>query len=981
MTVRTRFVRMIPILMLAVSFHAQAQLTLVTDSVDISAFPKISVRTVARQGGLLRKDIPASDFTLKEDGISQSPLTIRGTRGARSFCLGVLVAGGSMVNSGDISAARAAIEKIIDSLEFPLDEGAIYSYSTNGTTLIEPTTSKQLLGTGAANLSSNVSGPNHLYEGLWHSLGGIAGETTGINALLLMSNGLDDGSAKTFTDVVTFAKNSRIKIFTLGIAGIGGAATLQNLSTETGGQYFTNTALAIETVVNLLRETPDHFFVEYTTNNQCRDGVARSIALRVRSGNDSAQSTRPFDISANPASNISATFKVDTGGVALGKTILLRVLLQTAMANQRFYPATAELSFDTSKLKLTKVEVDSSLIPDNTVSFSTTASGASLSIAGTSVLSGPGRLLKLFFTGADVTQNTTVPVTMTSLTFTRGCLMPVLVAGSVQVLPKNYGLTGSSKPYTFVWNTGTNDYDPAVEVIKADITNTGDLPVTGLTATLPASADYTVVQGSTAVAAVVPSSLLPGEKGTAQWRVRAVPRADEKGQQIDVPFTCAEGATGTAKIFLNIKAATSAATMLCAVESITIVGGTHTPMPARVTAVVKSAGTATGPAGTVSITLPGALTLRTGTTTQAFSALAPGTTQTLTWGVEYPTNLPAPASYDIALVMSGTGRPNDTSGVTMVVPVATAPNVVTGCITHSPVIAYDSVAKRWPPFQVTARVRNTGGGTSASLSAELALPPQVLFAPGETIRKTVSPGLAGGDSADVTWNVQAAGPGCADRTGQFKYRFYEGTTLKDSCTSQVTILRRPNLAPEITGRTPATTDSLTMNSNHTFTVNAKDADGDAIIYAWFLDGAPVGTNQNSITQTFPSTAPHTLRCVLTDPCGDSAVTIWTFRIVTDAPATLAAAGFAIRGNSPNPFSPQTLIEFTVPDGEHDVVLDVTDASGRVVAVLVSGRLAGGTHRALLRTVSASGATFANGVYFARLRSGGASLTHPMLLAR
>jgi hypothetical protein len=107
------------------------------------------------------------------------------------------------------------------------------------------------------------------------------------------------------------------------------------------------------------------------------------------------------------------------------------------------------------------------------------------------------------------------------------------------------------------------------------------------------------------------------------------------------------------------------------------------------------------------------------------------------------------------------------------------------------------------------------------------------------------------------------------------------------------------------------------------------------------------------------------------------------RIVRYADTLLTSAGpeelperaFLLHPNYPNPFNPATVLRFDLPVAA-TVELAVVDLLGRTVAVLAQGVLPGGTHE---RRFDAAG--LAGGVYYARLRSGPAVQTRPVLLLR
>ena len=84
---------------------------------------------------------------------------------------------------------------------------------------------------------------------------------------------------------------------------------------------------------------------------------------------------------------------------------------------------------------------------------------------------------------------------------------------------------------------------------------------------------------------------------------------------------------------------------------------------------------------------------------------------------------------------------------------------------------------------------------------------------------------------------------------------------------------------------------------------------------------------------------------------------------------------AIVQTAPNPFADQTRVTFALPEAGA-VTVEVFDALGRRVAVLVEGVLAAGTHDAVFDARALSG-----GIYLVRVSAGGRVVTARVLLAR
>ena len=85
--------------------------------------------------------------------------------------------------------------------------------------------------------------------------------------------------------------------------------------------------------------------------------------------------------------------------------------------------------------------------------------------------------------------------------------------------------------------------------------------------------------------------------------------------------------------------------------------------------------------------------------------------------------------------------------------------------------------------------------------------------------------------------------------------------------------------------------------------------------------------------------------------------------------------FALNGNYPNPFNPQTTIQYSVAESAH-VTVTVYDALGRHIATLVDGVQAPGYHE-----VAFDAANLPSGTYLYRLESPAGSETKTMLLLK
>ena len=96
------------------------------------------------------------------------------------------------------------------------------------------------------------------------------------------------------------------------------------------------------------------------------------------------------------------------------------------------------------------------------------------------------------------------------------------------------------------------------------------------------------------------------------------------------------------------------------------------------------------------------------------------------------------------------------------------------------------------------------------------------------------------------------------------------------------------------------------------------------------------------------------------------------RLLNDPRLLALPREFALRQNYPNPFNPSTTIPFSVPAAGAEIVpvsVDIFNALGQRVRLLLDGMVQPGYHRMLWDGRSGSGQPVATGIYFYRVRVG------------
>lgn len=954
-----------------------AQFTIEVQSVETAGFPDLTANVVVRQSGVIIRDTDSSQYTVREDGFVQSPLHLTHPVATKNFSLTIVIGIGSTMTAGDIAFAKGLANRIIERLDGLLDEASVITYDDVAHEQQQMTAIKPVLHDRIDAIAPTGRG-NALWAGGYTGLSYLLNNSIHPSrTVLILSNGRNDGSTRTVQDVISLAKTTNIRMHCFGINAVNNDSEMKLLCQETGGTYWSNIDVMVQQLVDEYNGTPAASRLSWRSSDICRDGIDRSVFTQVKRSSDSASVTTMLPLSADASGNVAVTMTPDTATVVSGKTKDVALLIVPGVQQQRLHPGTISLTFDTSALRLQAVSTAGTLAAGMTASVAMTATGADILLAGTAALNGSGTLVMMTLAGGVVQANTDVQMQVASATFTRGCLTVLPGTARITVRPRSAGLSLRSQPTVFNWDDGSKRYSPDPATVSVEVTNSGDLPLSGLSAELDASTDVRVAYGASQTVPVVPSTLQPGEKGTAVWFVQALPHATETTAQVNAVVRSAEGTDAQSRLFLNIKPASSAVTMTCEADEITIEGGQYTPDPARVRATITSAGAADGPAGDVTIVLPPDVTLDGGPLTQAFTAMPSGESITLQWPLRYPR--PAVRTeYPILLVRSAAGHANDTCRVTLIVPVLTAAQLEGTC-SLTPAEIDTTVTEA----TYAVIVRNTGNADAVNVSAGLILPVGFTFAAGEAATKAVADPLAAGADATVSWKIIPVNrQRCVDETVNIGTLINQTGGGAAQCTVPVLVKSTGNLRPELRSVSPLTLDTMRTNTNVSFDVDVFDHERGTITYAWFVNDVQVGDDARLFEYSFPTEGDYTVRVDIHDPCtlgsGEAVSHAWTVHVsnTTAADAPAAAEGIAILGNYPNPFNPATIIEYTLPAGRHDMRIEVLDAVGQVVRTLDTGTRDGGRHHIVF---DATG--LPSGSYLVRLRADAVVRMHGIMFVK
>ncbi len=174
--------------------------------------------------------------------------------------------------------------------------------------------------------------------------------------------------------------------------------------------------------------------------------------------------------------------------------------------------------------------------------------------------------------------------------------------------------------------------------------------------------------------------------------------------------------------------------------------------------------------------------------------------------------------------------------------------------------------------------------------------------------------------------------------------------------------------------------SQTVGVNAVFTVSTVATGSGTLSYQWTINGIPIpGATQASYTRTGTTKSDEgSYACVVSNPCGNVTTGVAVISISTVGVSDAEIYGYSISNPQPNPTADVASIHIVLPEA-NTVLVDVSDAGGRVVATLVNAELEAGEHVLVLNAV---GNNLASGTYYIRLLTAdGLSTTRRIVIVR
>lgn len=240
--------------------------------------------TVADNRGRPVEGLNQEEFKVFEDGVEQDVRRFELVRDVPIYA-GILLDTSSSMGEGDKleSAVRGAL-RFFQTVITPKDRAAVITFADQPTLAVRFTNQEPVLAGGLAGLTAD--GNTALYDSLVYALyyfGGVRGK----RAIVILSDGKDEGSRYQFNDALEYARRSGVALYTVGI----GLSTkdsdvrlkLNRLAEETGGRsFFIDRANEVDRVYEAIEgEMRSQYLLAYQSTNPKRDEKFRAIEVKL----------------------------------------------------------------------------------------------------------------------------------------------------------------------------------------------------------------------------------------------------------------------------------------------------------------------------------------------------------------------------------------------------------------------------------------------------------------------------------------------------------------------------------------------------------------------------------------------------------------------------------------------------------------------------------------------------------------------------
>lgn len=241
------------------------------------------------------QDLRREEFGVREDGVAQKLVRFERVENLPIHVGVLLDISASMTERLD--GARQAALDFLNSAIQPRDRAALITFNDRPNLTVKFTNEAAELAGGLAGLKAERG--TSLYDSVIFSLfyfNGIKGQ----RAILLLSDGKDEGSRFSFDDALDFARRAGVAIYPIGLdlprTEFDTRRVLKSLAEETGGRAFFIKEIAELSAIyaEIQSELRSRYLLAYQSSNTARDSKFRTVEVTVARPGADAKTLRGY---------------------------------------------------------------------------------------------------------------------------------------------------------------------------------------------------------------------------------------------------------------------------------------------------------------------------------------------------------------------------------------------------------------------------------------------------------------------------------------------------------------------------------------------------------------------------------------------------------------------------------------------------------------------------------------------------------------
>ncbi|HEY3566788.1 MAG TPA: VWA domain-containing protein [Thermoanaerobaculia bacterium] len=186
-----------------------------------------------RQGRPVTENLTARDFSVSEDGVHQQIARCERVTDLPIHAAVAIDISASM--EPNLDAAKGAALQFLERMVRPKDRAEVITFNDHPALGVRFTRDVKALAGGLAGLKAERG--TALYDSLifsFYTFNGLKGR----RALLLLSDGKDEGSRFTFEEALDFARRAGVTVYAIGLGDEVDKKKLSKIAEETGGRAF-----------------------------------------------------------------------------------------------------------------------------------------------------------------------------------------------------------------------------------------------------------------------------------------------------------------------------------------------------------------------------------------------------------------------------------------------------------------------------------------------------------------------------------------------------------------------------------------------------------------------------------------------------------------------------------------------------------------------------------------------------------------------